>query len=117
MTKSTQTTSRSQSRTRRKKVTTTPKKQMTESTYVKPKVKNYKHTEPVIIDSHLENVQVLSTAAYVQDFKNRLHLNNVEVKELIDAHVEMYNYVKPYVVSTYNKVAEYVKTLRKESSD
>ncbi len=87
---------------------------MTESTYTPTKVvKTYKHTEPVIIDSHLKDVQVLSTAAYVQDFKNRVHINNVEVKELIEAHVEVYSYVKPYVVSAVTKVAEYVKTLRK----
>ena len=106
----------SQSRTRRK--TTTPKT-MTESTYpVKVKAeRQYKHTEPVIIDSHIKDVQVLSTAAYIQDFKNRLHLNNVEVKELIDAHVEVYEYVKPYVVSAFNVTADYVKSLRNKSKD
>ena len=106
----------SQSRTRRK--TTTPKT-MTESTYpVKVKAeRQYKHTEPVIIDSHIKDVQVLSTAAYIQDFKNRLHLNNVEVKELIDAHVEVYDYVKPYAVSAFNKAADYVKSLRDKSKD
>ena len=96
-----------------KRRTTTPSKTMTESTYSTKVEKSYKHTEPVIIDSHLKDVQVLSTAAYVQDFKNRVHINNVEVKELIEAHVEVYNYVKPYVVSAVTKVAEYVKTLRK----
>ncbi len=92
---------------------------MTESTY-STKVKTerqYKHTEPVIIDSHIKDVQVLSTAAYIQDFKNRLHLNNVEVKELIDAHVEVYEYVKPYVVSAFNVTADYVKSLRNKSKD
>ena len=101
----------------RKKTTTTPKP-MTESTYTANKVvKTYKHTEPVIIDSHIKDVQVLSTAAYIQDFKNRLHLNNVEVKELIDAHVEVYDYVKPYAVSAFNKAADYVKSLRDKSKD
>ena len=101
-------------RTRRKQ-TTTPKI-MTESTYTPSKVvKTYKHTEPVIIDSHIKDVQVLSTAAYIQDFKNRVHLNNVEVKELIEAHVEVYEYVKPYVVSTVTKVADYVKSLRSKA--
>ena len=101
----------------RKKTTTTPKT-MTESTYTPNKViKTYKHTEPVIIDSHIKDVQVLSTAAYVQDFKNRVHLNNVEIKELIEAHVEVYEYVKPYVVSVTNKVATYVKSLRDKSKD
>ena len=91
--------------------TTTPKT-MTESTYTTKVTKSYKHTEPVVIDSHLKDVQVLSTAAYVQDFKNRIHINNVEVKELINAHVEVYEYVKPYVVSTVSTVANYVKSLR-----
>ena len=98
----------------RKKTTTTPKT-MTESTYIPNKVRTYKHTEPVIIDSHIKDVQVLSTAAYIQDFKNRVHLNNVEVKELIEAHVEVYDYVKPYVVSTVTKVADYVKSLRSKA--
>ena len=99
-----------------RKKTTTPKT-MTESTYIPNKVRTYKHTEPVIIDSHIKDVQVLSTAAYVQDFKNRVHLNNVEIKELIEAHVEVYEYVKPYVVSVTNKVATYVKSLRDKSKD
>ena len=91
---------------------------MTESTYTPSKVvKTYKHTEPVIIDSHIKDVQVLSTAAYVQDFKNRVHLNNVEVKELIEAHVELYEYVKPYAVSAFNKAADYVKSLQGKSTD
>ena len=104
--------------TRTRKKTTTPKI-MTESTYpVKVKAeRQYKHTEPVIIDSHIKDVQVLSTAAYIQDFKNRLHLNNVEVKELIDAHVEVYEYVKPYAVSAFTKAADYVKSLRDKSKD
>ena len=104
--------------TRTRKKTTTPKT-MTESTYpVKVKTeRQYKHTEPVIIDSHIKDVQVLSTAAYIQDFKNRLHLNNVEVKELIDAHVEVYDYVKPYAVSAFTKAADYVKSLRNKSTD
>ena len=104
----------SQSRARRKQ--TTPKT-MTESTYPTKATRQYKHTEPVIIDSHIKDVQVLSTAAYVQDFKNRVHLNNVEIKELIEAHVEVYEYVKPYVVSVTNKVATYVKSLRDKSKD
>ena len=94
--------------------TTTPKT-MTESTYSTKATRQYKHTEPVIIDSQIKDVQVLSTAAYIQDFKNRLHLNNVEVKELIEAHVEVYEYVKPYVVSTVTKVADYVKSLRSKA--
>ena len=96
--------------------TTTPKT-MTESTYPTKATRQYKHTEPVIIDSHIKDVQVLSTAAYVQDFKNRVHLNNVEIKDLIEAHVEVYEYVKPYVVSATSKIAAYVKSLRKESKD
>ena len=111
--------------TRTRKKPTTPMatksspKVMTESTYpVKVKAeRQYKHTEPVIIDSHIKDVQVLSTAAYIQDFKNRLHLNNVEVKELIDAHVEVYEYVKPYAVSAFTKAADYVKSLRDKSKD
>ena len=100
-------------RAARRRTTPTPKKTMTESTYTPTKVvKTYKHTEPVIIDSHLKDVQVLSTAAYVQDFKNRVHINNVEVKELIEAHVEVYNYVKPYMVKAYDAIVNKVKELR-----
>ena len=111
------TTTPTKPRTRRK--TTTPKQPMTESTYpvIVTKQRDFTHKEPVIIDSHIKDVQVLSTAAYIQDFKNRLHLNNVEVKELIDAHVEVYDYVKPYAVSAFNKAADYVKSLRDKSKD
>ena len=104
-------TKASQSRTRRKP-TTTPKT-MTETPYP-TKVRKYKHTEPVVIDSHLDEVQVISTAAYIQDFKNRAHLNNVEVKELFDQHVEIYNHVQPHVVNAFTKVVDYVKSLRKQ---
>ena len=93
--------------------TTSSPRTMTETPYP-TKVRKYKHTEPVVIDSHLEEVQVISTAAYIQDFKNRAHLNNVEVKELIDQHVEIYNHIKPHVVNTFNTVVGYVKSLRKE---
>ena len=48
----------------------------------------------------------------MQDFKNRVHINNVEVKELIEAHVEVYNYVQPYMVKAYDAVVSKVKELR-----
>ena len=86
---------------------------MTQTIYPAKTPREYKHPEPVIIDSHLKDVQVLSTAAYIQDFKNRVHINNVEVKELIDQHVEIYNHVKPYVVNSYNAIVDKLKELRK----
>ena len=89
---------------------------MTETIYPVKTPRVYKHTEPVIIDSHLKDVQVLSTAAYIQDFKNRVHINNVEVKELIDQHVEIYNHVKPYMVNSYNAIVNKLKELRKSLS-
>ena len=95
-----------------KRKTTTPRT-MTETPYP-TKVRKYKHTEPVVIDSHLNEVQVISTAAYIQDFKNRAHLNNVEVKELIDQHAEIFNYIKPHAVNAYTNVVNYVKSLRKD---
>ncbi len=84
-------------------------KTMTEQSYPVSTPRSYKHLEPVVIDSHLKDVQVISTAAYIQDFKNRAHLNNVEVKELFDQHVEVYNYIKPYVVKAIDKLKELTK--------
>ena len=103
------TTTKLKPRPVRKQVT---KKTMTEQTYaVADKQRSYTHTEPVIIDSHLKDVQVLSTASYVQDFKNRVHINNVEVKDLFDQHVEIFNHVKPYVVDSIEWATGKVKEL------
>ena len=101
----------------RKQVTT--KKTMTEQTYpvTKPTVtkqpttkttptKTFKHSEPVIVNSHLENVPVISSASYIKDARNRWYIHSTEVKELWDQHVSIFNSVKPYVVSAVNKVKE-----------
>ena len=102
-----------------KKRTTTKYKTMTEQTYpvTKPTVtkqpttkttptKTFKHSEPVVVNSHLENVPVISSASYIKDARNRWYIHSTEVKELWDQHVNIFNSVKPYVVSAVNKVKE-----------
>ena len=71
-----------------------------------------KHPSPIVIDSHLPDVSVIAQAAYIQDIRNRMHINNVEVKKLVDQHVDIFNAVKPYVVDAYSNVRDKIKELR-----
>ena len=65
-----------------------------------------KHNPPIVIDSHLEDVSVIAMSAYVQDFRNRMYINNVELKKLWEDHVNVYHTVKPYFVKAIDKVKE-----------
>ena len=101
----------------RKQVTT--KKTMTEQTYpvTKPTVtkqpttkttvtKTFKHSEPVVVNSHLENVPVISSASYIKDARNRWYIHTVEVKEVWDVHVDLFNKVKPHALSAHDYVVK-----------
>ena len=65
-----------------------------------------KHHDPVIIKAHLEDIPVISGAAYLQDARNRWYIHSHEVKTLWDQHVNIFNTVKPYVVTAVEKVKE-----------
>jgi len=95
----------SQSRTRRK--TTTPKP-MTESTYpvTVTKQRDFTHKEPVIIPSHLDEVPVISAASYIKDARNRWYIHTVELKEVWDVHVNMFNTVKPHALNAHEYVVK-----------
>ena len=86
----------------RKQVTT--KKIMTEQSYPSPT--KFTHSEPIVINSHLDNVPVISGESYIKDARNRWYIHSTEVKELWDQHVNIFNAVKPYVVSAVDRVKE-----------
>ena len=88
----------------RKQVT---KKTMTEQSY--PLTNKFTHSEPIVINSHLENIPVISSASYIKDARNRWYIHNVEVKELFDAHVVIYNKVAPHVINAHSYVVDRVK--------
>ena len=71
------------------------------------------HKEPVIIPSHLDDVPVISAASYIKDARNRWYIHNVEVKELYEFHVAIFNKIKPHAISTCNYLTDKVKDLRR----
>ena len=75
-----------------------------------------KHPSPIVVDSHLPDVTVIAQAAYLQDIRNRMYINNVEVKKLVDQHVEIFNTVKPYVVDAYSNIRNKINELRNNKS-
>jgi len=99
------TTTQTKPRTRRK--TTTPKP-MTESTYpvIVTKQRDFTHKEPVIIPSHLEEVPVISAASYIKDARNRWYIHTVELKEVWDVHVNMFNTVKPHALKAHDYIVK-----------
>ena len=89
-----------------RKVTT-----MTESpTVVITKQRDFTHKEPVIIPSHLDEIPVISAASYIKDARNRWYIHTVELKEVWDVHVNLFNTAKPHIL----KAHEYVVTRYKE---
>ena len=82
------------------------RKQVTEPMTEQP-VKS-KHHSPIVIDSHLDDVSVISSAAYVRDASNRWAIHSYEVKQLWYQHVSIFNVVKPYAVKAYDTAKEAV---------
>ena len=68
------------------------------------KDKPYQHKQPVIISSHLNEIPVIASHSYVQDVRNRWTIHSIEVKQLWDDHVNIYNVIKPHVVNIVDKV-------------
>ena len=85
-----------------KTMTETPKVVIT-------KQRDFTHKEPIIIPSHLDDIPLISAASYIKDARNRWYIHSVEVKELWDTHVDIFNKVKPHVVNTYNYTVSQVK--------
>ena len=75
------------------------------------KQRDFTHKEPVIIPSHLDDIPLISAASYIKDARNRWYIHSVEVKELWETHVDIFNKVKPHAVSAYNYTASKIKDL------
>ena len=85
-----------------RKVTT-----MTESpTVVITKQRDFTHKEPVIIPSHLDEIPVISAASYIKDARNRWYIHSVELKEVWDVHVDLFNKAKPHVLNAHEYVVK-----------
>ena len=78
------------------------------------KQQDFTHKEPVIIPSHLDDIPLISAASYIKDARNRWYIHNHEVKELWDAHVNIFNNVKPYVVNAHTAVVDKIKDVTNE---
>ena len=70
------------------------------------KQQNFTHKEPIIIPSHLDEVPVISAASYIKDARNRWFIHTVEVKEVWDVHVDLFNKVKPHALSAHDYVVK-----------
>ena len=78
------------------------------------KQRAFTHKEPIIIPSHLEEVPVISAASYIKDARNRWYIHNVELKETWDVHVDLFNKVKPHVLSAHDYVVQRYQELTKD---
>ena len=93
-----------------RKVTT-----MTESpTVVITKQRDFTHKEPVIIPSHLDEIPVISAASYIKDARNRWYIHTVEVKEVWDVHVNLFNNAKPHILKAHDYVVKRYQELTNE---
>ena len=78
------------------------------------KQRDFTHKEPIIIPSHLEEVPVISAASYIKDARNRWYIHTVEVKEVWDVHVNLFNNVKPHVLKAHDYVVKRYQELSNE---
>ena len=78
------------------------------------KQRDFTHKEPIIIPSHLDEVPVLSAASYIKDARNRWYIHSVEVKEVWDVHVDLFNKVKPHVLNAHDYVVKRYQELSKD---
>ena len=87
---------------------------MTESpTVVITKQRDFTHKEPVIIPSHLDEIPVISAASYIKDARNRWYIHTVEVKEVWDVHVNLFNNAKPHLLKAHEYVVQRYQELTK----
>ena len=77
------------------------------------KQRDFTHKEPIIIPSHLEEVPVISAASYIKDARNRCYIHTVEVKEVWDVHVNLFNQVKPHALKAHDYVVQRYQELTK----
>ena len=77
------------------------------------KQRDFTHKEPIIIPSHLEEVPVISAASYIKDARNRWYIHTVELKEVLDVHVNIFNKAKPYILDAHAYVVKRYQELTK----
>ena len=83
------------------------RKTMTETQKVViTKQRDFTHKEPVIIPSHLDEIPVISAASYIKDARNRWYIHSVEIKEVWDVHVDLFNKAKPHVLNAHEYVVK-----------
>ncbi len=92
-----------------KKLQPKPVRKTTTTITEQPKVvitkqRDFTHKEPVIIPSHLDEVPVISAASYIKDARNRWYIHNVELKEVWDVHVDLFNKARPHVLNAHEYV-------------
>ncbi len=88
---------------------------MTESpTVVITKQRDFTHKEPVIIPSHLDEIPVISAASYIKDARNRWYIHTVELKEVWDVHVNLFNNAKPHILKAHDYVVKRYQELTNE---
>ena len=77
------------------------------------KQRDFTHKEPVIIPSHLDDIPVISAASYIKDARNRWYIHSVELKEVWDVHVDLFNKAKPHVLNAHEYVVKRYQELTK----
>ena len=78
------------------------------------KQRDFTHKEPVIIPSHLDEIPVISAASYIKDARNRWYIHTVEVKEVWDVHVDLFNKARPHVLNAHEYVVKRYQELTSE---
>ena len=78
------------------------------------KQRDFTHKEPVIIPSHLDEIPVISAASYIKDARNRWYIHTVEVKEVWDVHVNLFNNAKPHILKAHDYVVQRYQELTNE---
>ena len=95
-----------------------PTRKVTKMTQSNPvvitKQRDFTHKEPVIIPSHLDEIPVISAASYIKDARNRWYIHTVEVKEVWDVHVDLFNKARPHVLNAHEYVVKRYKELTSE---
>ena len=77
------------------------------------KQRDFTHKEPVIIPSHLDEIPVISAASYIKDARNRWYIHTVELKEVWEVHVNLFNQVKPHALNAHDYVVKRYQELTK----
>ena len=86
---------------------------MNDSTVVITKQRDFTHKEPVIIPSHLDEIPVISAASYIKDARNRWYIHTVELNEVWEVHVDLFNKAKPHVLNAHEYVVKRYQELSK----